>query len=122
MNAYLAVENGSKEVEEDLQNAILKRKVEKGKGQAIEQEEDQRRTKPRTMSPVPIEKDGKDETSFVTISSGGTYNYDECEATDKCESPRLAYITSFDELSPSTEEELVDLSCMSSNYPIKKEF
>lgn len=35
---------------------------------------------------------------------------------------QLAYITSFDELSPSTEEELVDLSYMSSNYPINKGF
>ena len=59
MVAYLAAEKGSSEIQEDLQTQISQetgRKRGKGKERAVE-EEDERRTKARTVSPAPLEED-----------------------------------------------------------------
>ncbi|RCI01038.1 hypothetical protein CU097_015734 [Rhizopus azygosporus] len=55
--------------------------------------------------------------SFISTTSGGTYEY-QSDSFDKSDSPILAYITSFDELSPITEENLFNLTYMSGNLSI----
>ncbi|RCH99077.1 hypothetical protein CU097_008800 [Rhizopus azygosporus] len=69
-----------------------------------------------TASPVPVEEDDND-ISFISTTSGGTYEY-QSDSFDKSNSPILAYITSFDELSPITEENLFNLAYISGNLSI----
>ncbi|KAG1174573.1 hypothetical protein G6F70_000994 [Rhizopus microsporus] len=120
MIAYLAAEKGSSEIQDDLQTQIsqeTERKRRKGKERVVEEEEEgKRRTKVRTTSPVPVEEDDN-EISFISTTSGGTYEY-QSDSFDKSDSPILAYITSFDELSPITEENLFNLTYMSGNLSI----
>ncbi|OBZ81352.1 hypothetical protein A0J61_10599 [Choanephora cucurbitarum] len=119
MIAYLAAEKGSSEIQDDLQAQTSQetgRKRHKDKERAVEEEEGTRRTKTRTVSPAPVEQDDND-ISFVTTASGGTYE-DRNDSVSSRNSPVLAYITSFDELIPITEENLFDLAYMSSNLPI----
>ncbi|CEG68854.1 hypothetical protein RMATCC62417_05028 [Rhizopus microsporus] len=119
MIAYLAAEKGSSEIQDDLQTQISQEteRKRKGKERAVEEEEEgKRRTKVRTASPVPVEEDDN-EISFISTTSGGTYEY-QSDSFDKSDSPILAYITSFDELSPITEENLFNLTYMSGNLSI----
>ncbi|CAO3613081.1 unnamed protein product [Mucor hiemalis] len=106
MNAYLAVESGSEEIEADL------RRSRKGKGRAIDEQDNERKTRLGTMSPKPAEE-VENETSFITISSGGTYEENEGEVVEK--SPILTFVNSFDELRLIREEDLINLSYMSSD-------
>ncbi|KAI8641759.1 hypothetical protein BD408DRAFT_432989 [Parasitella parasitica] len=118
MIAYLAAEKGFSEIQADLQTQISQetgRKRGKGKERAVE-EEGKRRTKAKTVSPAPLEEEDND-TSFITTTSGGTYEY-QSGSVEKSDSPILAYITSFDELSPINEENLFNMAYISSNLPI----
>lgn len=59
MIACLAAEKGSSEIQDGLQTQISQetgRKRGKGKERAVEEEEDKRRTKARTVSPAPVEE------------------------------------------------------------------